>query len=85
MSTIVVEGKTYTLTLRRFRCTLCDTTIETSSPHPRDIQICFCGALLLDGGIGAGATINGTPSQMEDLSVYTAADGATYQTRIDVK
>ena len=64
-------------TMRRFRCLLCKTILETSNPHPRDFVACACGAVSIDGGTSPGATVNGDPKAMEDLSVY--------QIRMDVK
>lgn len=85
MPTIVVEGKTYTLIQRRFRCLTCGTLAETSTAHPREVVACVCGEVSVDGGIGVGATVNGTPSRMEDLSLYRAEDGTLHQIRMDVK
>jgi hypothetical protein len=85
MQTIVVDGKAYTLITRRFRCGLCKSVAETSDPHPRNFVACLCGAVSIDGGLDPGATVNGNPAAMEDLSVYRAEDGTLYQTRMDVK
>lgn len=63
-----------TLVIRRFKCLLCGTFAESSSPHPRDSAYCKCKAVWLDGGISVGATIHGDPKQMEEMSVYRPKD-----------
>jgi hypothetical protein len=74
-----------TLLCRRFKCLACNTLAETSTAHPRDFAACDCGEVSIDGGIGAGATVNGPPAQMEDYSLYKTEDGTLYQIRMDVK
>jgi len=74
-----------TLLCRRFKCLACNTLAETSTAHPRDFVSCVCGEISIDGGITPGATVNGTPSRMEDRSLYRAEDGTLYQIRMDVK
>ena len=32
--------------------------------------MCQCGHVMVDGGISAGATVNGNPWAMEDYSIY---------------
>lgn len=61
-----------TIVIRRFKCLLCGTCAESSSPNPRDSAYCKCQAVWLDGGISVGASIHGDPKQMKDLSVYRA-------------
>lgn len=75
MQTLRHEGRDYILTTRRFKCLLCTTLAESSSTRPHDTVACSCGHLSLDGGLTTGATINGDPRRMEDLSVYRTQDG----------
>jgi hypothetical protein len=76
MQVIFLNGKAYTLACRRFKCLACGTLAETSQAHPREFVACVCGEVSIDGGIGAGATVNGTPSRMENHSTYIAEDGS---------
>jgi hypothetical protein len=85
MPTLVHNGTSYTLICRRFKCLACGTLAETSKTHPREFAACDCGEVSIDGGIGVGATVNGTPSRMEDCSLYRAEDGTLHQIRMDVK
>ena len=71
MPTIVYEGRTYVLKTIKKKCLKCGTFCETSNPYPVMAK-CSCGHVSVDGGISAGATVNGNPWAMEDYSIYRA-------------
>lgn len=71
MPAIEYEGRTYVLKHIKLMCRKCNTLCETSNPYP-DTAMCKCGHVRVDGGISAGATVNGNPWMYEDYSVYRA-------------
>lgn len=71
MPVIEHESRTYVLKTIRLKCLKCNTFCETSNPYP-DTAMCKCGAVHVDGGISAGATVNGHPWAYEDYSIYRA-------------
>jgi hypothetical protein len=71
MPSIEYEGRTYVLKTIKKKCLKCGTFCETSNPYP-DMAKCSCGHVSVDGGISAGATVNGNPWAMEDYSIYRA-------------
>ena len=73
MPTIKHEGRTYVLKTVILKCLKCGTAAETSAPYPNHAY-CKCRAVGIDGGISMGATINGNPWQMEDLSIFRTED-----------
>lgn len=74
MPSIMHDGKRFVITKAAYQCLLCGDVFETKLS--RGLVSCKCGAASLDGGISAGATVNGDPFQMVDLSVYkTEAQG----------
>lgn len=78
MPVIKHEGRTYVLKTLRLKCLKCNSFCETSKPYP-DREHCDCGEVGVDGGISAGATVNGNPFQMEDYSIYRTEDAPKLQ------
>lgn len=78
MPTIQYEGRTYVLKTIRLKCLKCNTFCETSKPYP-NMEHCDCGLVVVDGGISAGATVNGNSLQMEDYSIYRTEDSPKVQ------
>ncbi len=75
MPTIQHEGRAYFLRTLRLKCLDCETLCETSvAGDTRSQANCQCGNVNIDGGISPGATINGNPHRMEDLSIYRTLD-----------
>ena len=71
MPVIEYEGRTYVLKTIKLKCLKCGTFCQTSKPYP-DLSSCECGQVRVDGGISAGATVNGNPWAYEDYSIYRA-------------
>lgn len=71
MPAIQYEGRIYVLKTIQLKCLKCNTFCQTSNPYP-DIAKCECGKVGIDGGISAGATVNGNPWAYEDYSIYRA-------------
>lgn len=71
MPAIEYESRTYVLKTIKLKCLKCGTFCQTSNPYP-DTAMCECGQVRVDGGISAGATINGNPWAYEDYSIYRA-------------
>lgn len=78
MPVIKHEGRTYVLKTIRLKCLKCHTFCETSKPYP-DREHCDCGHVVVDGGISAGATVNGNPFEMEDYSIYRTEESPKVQ------
>jgi len=74
MTTIHYDGQTYVLKILRLKCLACKTLAEATSSHPRSSTSCSCGRVSVDGGVSAGATIQGNPWAMEDESVFSTED-----------
>jgi hypothetical protein len=80
MPTIQHEGRTYVLKTLRLKCLDCGSLCETSvAGNSRSQANCSCGHVNVDGGITLGATINGDPFRMEDLSIYRTVDSPNVQ------
>jgi hypothetical protein len=63
------------LKTKRLKCLKCGTIAETCvAGDSRSQANCDCGKVNIDGGISMGATINGNPWQMEDLSIFQTED-----------
>lgn len=73
MPTLRHEGRIYVLKTLKLKCLKCGTCAETSKPYPNHAY-CECRAVHVDGGISMGATVNGNPWQMEDLSIFRTED-----------
>lgn len=71
MPALQYEGRTYVLKTIKLKCLTCNTFCETSQPYPNTAK-CQCGHVGVDGGISAGATVNGNPWAYEDYSIYRA-------------
>jgi hypothetical protein len=71
MPSIQHGERTYVLKTIKMKCLKCGTFCETSNHYP-DMAKCECGKVSVDGGISAGATMNGNPWAMEDYSIYRA-------------
>ena len=69
MPAIEYEGRTYVLKTIKIKCLKCGTFCETSKS---ETAMCKCGHVRVDGGISAGATVNGNPYVYEDYSIYRA-------------
>ena len=73
MPSIFYGGVKYTQIRHAIQCKKCLETIE--SKHIHDFKYCSCMAVGIDGGISDGNRILGSPSDIEDRSMYCAIIG----------
>ena len=70
MPSIVYAGVRYEQIRHAIYCIKCMETIESKYIH--DFKYCSCGAVGIDGGIGAGNRILGNLNDMEMRTIYRA-------------
>jgi len=68
MPSLKHEGVLYVQSLHAKQCKKCKAIIESTSLH--DFKWCDCGAVGIDGGIGAGNRVLGRPDDMIDMSKW---------------
>ena len=71
MPSILYGGVRYSQTRHAIYCKKCETTIESKSTH--DFKMCPCGAVGVDGGIGASNRVLGNMADMKERSMYRAS------------